>query len=181
MLSLRANSQSDPTVSQVLSETAARVGAISRAHDRLYRSSNVKRLELAAYLSEVCRDLDDAIPNCRVTFEASTTVYLTTDRAIQLAILLTELVTNAATHAYRQREGTVWVCLLPTSANGVSVSVRDEGDGLPEGFSLENSHGLGMRLVKVLAGQMAAELRIVRSERGTEFIVTAALDPYSGA
>ena len=50
MLNLRASAQGDPGISQVLGEASARVAAISRAHDRLYRSSDVARIELAGYL-----------------------------------------------------------------------------------------------------------------------------------
>ena len=180
MLNLRASSQDNPAVSQILAETSARVGAISRAHDRLYRSSDVKRLELAAYLSEVCRDLEDAIPNCLVTFEANAPAFMATDRAIQLAILLTELVTNAAKHAYPQRAGQVWVKLAPQDKNTVSMSIRDEGDGLPEGFGSGPSRGLGMRLVKTLADQLDAAFKVVRLPRGTEFVITLSLDPAPG-
>ncbi len=177
MLNLRASSQDDPAVSQILIETSARVGAISRAHDRLYRSSDVKRLELAAYLSEVCRDLEEAIPNCLITFEATAPVYMTTDRTIQLAILLTEIVTNAAKHAYPQRAGQVWVKLAPKEMNAASLSIHDEGDGLPEGFGTGPVRGLGMRLVKTLAEQMDAEFKVVRLPQGTEFVIALSLDP----
>ncbi|MBS0232523.1 MAG: GAF domain-containing protein [Proteobacteria bacterium] len=177
MLNLRAKSQEDPAVSQILSETSARVGAISRAHDRLYRSSDVKRLELSAYLSEVCRDLEEAIPQCRVSFEAPSPAYMTTDRAIQVAILLTELVTNAAKHAYAKGGGRVWVSLKPIDRNSVSLSIRDEGVGLPAGFKVDGFRGLGMRLVSILSEQMGAEIQIERLPQGTEFSMVAHLDP----
>jgi two-component sensor histidine kinase len=179
MLNLRAKSQDDLAVSQILSETSARVGAISRAHDRLYKSSDVKRLELSAYLSEVCRDLRDAIPQCDVSFEGTAPAYMTTDRAIQVAILLTELVTNAAKHAYPAGGGQVWVKLTPKGRDSVLLSVRDEGVGLPQTFNLDGFRGLGMRLVNVLSEQMGAQIDIVRSAQGAEFLMVVSLDPVS--
>lgn len=41
---------------RILGDASSRVGAISRAHDRLYRRSDITRIELQAYLSDVCRD-----------------------------------------------------------------------------------------------------------------------------
>ena len=69
MLNLRAGAQDDPTISQDLGDASSRIGAISRAHDRLYRGSDVARIELQAYLSDICRDLTDATPDCPVAFE----------------------------------------------------------------------------------------------------------------
>jgi len=177
MLNLRASGQSEPVISQVLSEAAARVGAISRAHDRLYRSADIARIELAGYLAEVCRDLTEAIPNCGVDFEAAGAVYMTTDRAVRLALLVTELVTNAAKHAYGDRGGKILVRLAPEDRGNATVTVTDDGAGLPQGFSLDRTAGLGMRIVTALAEQMGAAVRLERKQRGTAFVIVAPLKP----
>lgn len=177
MLNLRASGQDDPIISQVLGEAAARVGAISRAHDRLYRSADIARIELAAYLGEVCRDLTEAIPNCDVDFEAAGSVYMTTDRAVRLALLVTELITNAAKHAYGSRGGKVRVRLASEDRDNATVSVADDGAGLPQGFSLDRTAGLGMRIITALAEQMGAAVRLERKQRGTAFVIVAPLEP----
>jgi two-component sensor histidine kinase len=177
MLNLRASAQGDPGISQVLGEASARVAAISRAHDRLYRSSDVARIELAGYLSEVCRDLMDVMPTCIVDFQATATVQMTTDSAIRLALLVTELVTNAAKHAYGGAGGPIHVQLSLKDRGTVSISVRDEGRGLAKDFAVERTTGLGMRLIKALTDQMEAVLRIEPSDRGTSFTIDARLEP----
>ena len=177
MLNLRASAQGDPGISQVLGEASARVAAISRAHDRLYRSSDVARIELAGYLSEVCRDLMDVMPTCVVDFQATATVQMMTDSAIRLALLVTELVTNAAKHAYDGTGGPIHVRLSLKDQGTVSISVRDEGRGLAKDFAVERPTGLGMRLIKALTDQMEAVLRIEPSDRGTTFTIDARLEP----
>jgi two-component sensor histidine kinase len=177
MLNLRASAQADPGISQALGEASARVAAISRAHDRLYRSFDVARIELAGYLSEVCRDLMDVMPTCIVDFQATATVQMTTDSAIRLALLVTELVTNAAKHAYGGSGGPIHVQLSLKDQGTVSISVRDEGRGLAKDFAVERPTGLGMRLVKALTDQMEAVLRIEPSDRGTTFTIDARLEP----
>ena len=177
MLNLRASAQGDAGISQVLGEASARVAAISRAHDRLYRSSDVARIELAGYLSEVCRDLMDVMPTCVVDFQATATVQMTTDSAIRLALLVTELVTNAAKHAYGGTGGPIHVRLSLKDQGTVSISVRDEGRGLAKDFAVERTTGLGMRLIKALTDQMEAVLRIEPSDRGTTFTIDARLEP----
>lgn len=176
MLHLRASSQNDPAVQQVLTEASARVGAISRAHERLYRSADVTRIEIAMYLSEVCNDLSEAIHNCEVQFEAEGLVLMATDRAIHLAPLTTELVTNAAKHAYGDAGGIVHVHLGAAENNAVAMSVRDHGAGLPAGFAPEKStvsacvSSLGWR------GKLNADLQIPPQEQGAWFLLMVPLE-----
>src|SRR5204863_2479217 len=128
----------------------ARVGAISRAHDRLYRGSDIARIELRAYLSDICRDLTDATPECPITFEATAPITMATDRAIRLALLVSELVMNAAKHASGEDgRGKVSVQLSRKDATTARVSVSDEGVGLPASFTLERPSGFGTRMIKV--------------------------------
>lgn len=176
MLNLRASTQNDPNVHQVLTEASARVGAISRAHDRLYRSADVIRIEIATYLSEVCKDLTHAIHHCEIDFKSEGPVSMPTDRAINLALLVTELVTNAAKHAYGEAGGDVNVHLSAAAGGVVSIKVQDHGVGLPAGFQPHESRGLGMRLITALTKQMHATLDIPKREKGAWFILSVPLE-----
>lgn len=172
MLNLHAKSQSDSAVRQVLAEASARVNAISRAHNRLYRSTEVTTIDIATYLMEVCGDLTEALPRCEVRFTSDVTVSLATDRAINLVLLITELVTNAAKHAYGGAGGVVSVHLAAEKPKTITVCVRDHGVGLPNGFAPEHSNGLGMRLIIALTNQLGATLENLRPDCGTSFILT---------
>jgi two-component sensor histidine kinase len=83
-----------------LEQASNRIMAIGRAHDRLYRSPQVEKIELAEYLSNICHDLDEITPNYEVSFERLQPLFINTDRAIGVALVVTELVANAAKHAY---------------------------------------------------------------------------------
>jgi two-component sensor histidine kinase len=169
MLSLQA--ADDPQVAPSLQQASTRVMAIARAHERLYRSSRVETIDLAEYLSAMCRDLQDVTPNCDVLFHGTAQVFLNTDHAINLALVVTELITNAARHAYPdETRGQVWV-RVDRSGDGAQVSVRDEGVGLPADFEMSGHVGLGTRLVRVLTKQTGVRLRIERRTRGTEFVL----------
>jgi len=180
MLSLRATAHDDPAVTQVLGEASSRVSAIARAHERLYKSSEVGRIELAAYLADVCKDLSEVTSNCVVEFGASEPIIMTTDQAIRLSLLVTELVTNAAKHAYPNGAmGRIWVRLLRKDADVATISVRDEGRGLPADFDIRKSSGLGMRLVVALSEAGGARVQLRNLERGAEFVVDIPLHPSS--
>jgi two-component sensor histidine kinase len=169
---LRLQAGDDPQVGRRLQEASSRIMAIGRAHDRLYRSPQVEKIELADYLSDICRDLNDSTPNCDVYFEGSGPLMFNTDRAISLALVVTELVANAAKHAYPGgNHGSIWVRLARGNGELARVSVCDEGVGLPFDFESDKRVGFGMRVVKALVKQTPARLRIERRTRGTEFVL----------
>src|SRR5262249_20134126 len=68
---LRLQAGDDPHLGERLQEASSRIMAIGRAHDRLYRSPQVEKIEMSGYLSDICEDLKQVTPNCDVLFDAS--------------------------------------------------------------------------------------------------------------
>ena len=78
-----------------------------------------------------------------------------TNRAVSIAIILTELVTNAAKHAFAEgAAGAIRVQLKADGAGGLPLLVADDGPGRPPGFSAADSRGLGMRIALALTQQL---------------------------
>ena len=92
-----------------------------------------------------------------------------TTMAIPLGFIVNELITNSAKYA----EGHVSVRIEATSPTDRSLSVVDDGPGMPAGFKPEDSKGLGMRIVQALVKQIGGELHISTGDkgRGTRFTV----------
>jgi two-component sensor histidine kinase len=170
---LRLQMGDDPQVIRQLQEASSRIMAIGRAHDRLYRSPQVEKIELAGYLADICRDMKDIGANCDISFDASAQIFLNTDQAINVALIVTELISNAAKHAYpADTRGPIWIGLWRRDDQLAVISVRDEGVGVPADLENNNKKDrLGMRLIAALAKQADAEWRIERHARGTEFIL----------
>ena len=98
------------------------------------------------------------------------------DRAISLALIVNELVTNAGKYAFQDgHEGHIYVRLVRQDANIALVSVRDDGIGLPPDFDLSTSKGLGMRIVTALAMQLGADITRTPQVNGNEFVVAVPL------
>ncbi len=162
LLTLQSNAEADRELTQKLNAAASRIAAIARAHERLYKSANIAQIELAAYLSGVCHDLNELSANCDVRFEAKAEVLVSTDRAIRMALLVTELITNAIKYAYpRNQKGSVAVSLSLVQSGEIKITIRDEGVGVPESYEIDKSKGLGMRISVALAEQLGAKLSVV--------------------
>ena len=85
---------------------------------------------------------------------------------------MNELITNAAKYAYPNGAGgKIWV-KVARIGDKVSISVRDEGVGLPPGFDRDKPKGLGMRIITAFVKQLDGTLEIHARQPGTEFVVT---------
>jgi two-component sensor histidine kinase len=101
------------------------------------------------------------------------------DNATPLALVLTELITNAVEHGLKAHGGTVTVC-AERDGDMLRAVVRDDGTGLPEGFAAAGA-GLGTQIVQALVSGMRG--RIVWStppEGGTDVSVDVHLRPHPG-
>jgi two-component sensor histidine kinase len=99
--------------------------------------------------------------------------------ATPLAVVLNELMQNAVDHAFPAadgKHGTVRV-VLSRAADEVLVDVVDDGVGLPGGFSLESSRGLGLSIVQALVtGELGGSIAL-RRDGGTAVQVRVPLAP----
>jgi two-component sensor histidine kinase len=177
MLLLQASAGGDPALSDRLREAASRITAVGRAYERLAYNADYEDIGLVSYLREVIGDLEIAVAPCKVRLEAPEEILFAADRAIVVALIINELVLNAGKHAYPDSSGgSIWVRLVRTDKNLISVSVRDEGVGLPAGFDPTTSKRLGSRLINALAKQARAELTRPVSAVGTNFALLIPLD-----
>ncbi len=87
-------------------------------------------------------------------------------------MIINELLTNAFKHAF---EGTsspeISISMAKVDEDNVCLEIKDNGTGLPEGFDIQSSKGLGLKLVSALATQLDAKLEVMGGE-GTTFRLT---------
>lgn len=176
MLQLQANAVGNADLSERLKEASSRVNAVGRAYERLAYNADYENIDLVAYLQEVVDDLETAVTPCKILFEAPEQIQFAADRAILVALIINELVSNAGKYAYLDRPGgSIWVRLFQTDHNGILISVRDEGVGIPAGYDPATSKRLGARLVSALAKQLGADLSRPATAVGTNFTLSVPL------
>jgi two-component sensor histidine kinase len=180
MLHLQASSVNDAKLSAQLAEASSRISAVGHAYERLSYDVDVENVDLGAYLQQVCAGAVSMSSHCELNFDAAPDVKLHADRAIPLALIVNELVTNAAKYAFSDRSnGQIWVRVARPEAKTALVSVRDDGVGLPAGFDFSKSKGLGMRIVTALAKQLDARVTQNTGVHGTEFALLVPLEHLS--
>jgi len=177
MLHLQANAVGDPELSDRLNEASSRISTVGRAYERLAYNADYEKIGLVAYIREVIKDLDVAAAPCELLLDAPEEIQFAADRAILVALIINELVLNAAKHAYTDRSGKrIAVRVVQSDQSTLSVSVVDEGVGLPAGFDPAKSKRLGARLVTALSRQLDAVLTQPNSPNGTNFTLLVPLE-----
>jgi two-component sensor histidine kinase len=172
MLKLQANEVNDPMLTSRLEEAASRVSAVAKVHEHIQQAVGPDRLDLGMYVTDICRDLNQAVPLYPIRVAAEPGIDIATDQAVPIAIMVNELVTNAAKYAYQgDQSGNIWVRVDRGANDTIELSVRDEGRGLPANFDLLSTPGLGMRIIHAFAQQLRAAIEVRRLDPGTEFIV----------
>jgi PAS domain S-box-containing protein len=143
-----------------LDEAARRVAAMAAAQTVLYQSDNLSRFDSAAFMTSVCAAASAACGD-RLTLHLHTRAgTLANDAAVPLALILNELIANAAEYgAGADGLSSVGICLVEENG-GFTLIVEDEGPGFDLGEVRRRSSGLG--LVIGLARQMGGRFRVGR-------------------
>ncbi|WP_406638069.1 sensor histidine kinase [Amycolatopsis sp. WGS_07] len=157
LLRLQSRRTTSDEARLALGESVRRVSSIAMVHEALSISVD-ERVDLDKLL-------DNVLPMVGEVATAESQVGLTrkgsfgvvvAEIATPLVMVLAELVQNAIEHAFPQgRPGKVEL-IVERSARWLDILIRDNGRGLPSGFSLERSDGLGLQIVRTL---VESELR----------------------
>jgi two-component sensor histidine kinase len=173
MLQLQGSAVGDPALTALLEEASHRVSAVAKAHDQLFHGSDIERMDFGKYVKTICKDLDASVAHCVIHADVQHEIEISTDRAISAALIVNELITNAAKYAYKDKPGgKIWITVAGAGKDKLSISVRDEGAGLPPDFDLKKPKGLGMRIITAFVKQLNGTLEIRARHPGTEFVVT---------
>src|SRR3546814_10217181 len=101
LLLVQSSAQQDTRSAEILLDAYKRVTAVGNVHKRLYRSDDVRFVDLADYLRGLVEDLRQSVDQKKTTlqFLASET-RISTDIAVPVGVIVTELVLNAMKYAY---------------------------------------------------------------------------------
>ena len=137
LIELQLRRANDEPAKLALREALNRVISISNAHRNLYAASDERAVNMGVYLKDLCANLADALflgelvrLECRVEAGA-----LDRDRAVAIGLIVNELVTNAAKHAFADgRPGQIRVAFARQPSGYIAWTVEDDGSRLARGL-----------------------------------------------
>jgi two-component sensor histidine kinase len=179
LLRLQARRVSVPEARTALEESMRRVQSIALVHETLSVSidESVDFDEVVDRLLEMLSDVMGSGGRVRVARSGSFGE-IAAETATAMVLVLTELVQNAIEHAFPgEREGMVEV-VAQRSRGRLTVTIQDDGVGLPVEFDSRRSDRLGLQIVQTLVStELSGSVELSRrgSEGGTAATVAMPL------
>jgi len=171
MLSLQRRHATSEETADALAATISRVNAVAEAHLALQLSDDLQSVDFPDMLAAICRRLDALSDTVRVVCRVESPAMLEVDRAIPLAMITSELITNALRHAYAGRPGGEVQVVASLDAEDMVLTVRDFGAGFDGAVPRP---GLGTRVTGSLATKIGCTLQ-TESRPGEGTAVTVRL------
>ncbi|MBR1208913.1 MULTISPECIES: sensor histidine kinase [unclassified Bradyrhizobium] len=175
LLHVQGRNAESEDVRNALEDAAARITTIAQVHDHLWRSTRIGFVDIADFAGELCRKLQETVAH-RVSC-AFDSLMISADKAIPLGLLINEIVTNSAKHAYPNESGEIRVSGA-RHATGLRVEVSDQGIGLPKDFDIDQPRAsLGFKVIKSLIAQLEARIAVTsNSPKGVMIHLDVPLD-----
>ncbi len=171
LIGLSSSADTAPETQSALDKLERRVRSISELYALLYSSGSFTEIRLDEYCGHVVSAMTDLSPQTSMRTDMESIV-VPIRIATPIGLMLTEFVTNAVKYGHPQdMEGEIAVTLKRTPG-GAALEVRDNGPGLPEGFSESPASSSGLMLVRGLAAQIGGSLDLANNASGTRCVVS---------
>jgi len=172
LLSLQAGSAKDPTVIKALNDAENRLYSMGVLYDKLYRSDNFAEISVKEYLPALVEAIVKVFPNSGIVeIESRVDDFrLGINILSSLGIMVNEIITNSMKYAFTDRDKGVIEIAAIQQGNRVTVTIGDNGIGLPKSVAIETSDSFGMLLIETLTEQLRGAIRIER-KKGTRYIL----------
>lgn len=151
-----ANAQSEETRNR-LGSLANRIDALRLMHQQLYVGTELGRLNLGAYLHDLCESrlrLHLGSPDSITLTLDLTDLPCSRDIATPVGLIVNELVTNSLKYAFPSGQGEISVTLEKLGKDKACLTIADNGIGKPDTAQC----GSGLTLTRMLATQVNGEL-----------------------
>jgi PAS domain S-box-containing protein len=152
-----------------------RIRSIALVHEKLYQTEDIARIDFAGYMESLTSHLYSsyvAEPE-RISLEIEVgNVALDIDKAIPCGLIINELVSNSLKHAFPEgRKGNITIRFHSDDQGVVTLTVADDGVGLPPGMDFRDSKSMGLQLVNMMTKQLQGEIESLLNEGGAAFTI----------
>ena len=161
---MQSAAMKEPSALVALQDAVNRIQSMSLLYDKLYRSTDFTELSVNEYMSALIDRVVAHFPTRQniETVKDLQDFTLDVNRLQPLAIMINELLTNIMKYAFNgKQDGQINVSAKLLDKR-VTIIVQDDGIGIPESVSFENSTGFGLQLVDALARQLDGTVGLER-------------------
>ncbi|MDI6845515.1 MAG: PAS domain S-box protein [Candidatus Saccharicenans sp.] len=175
LLRLQAENHSSPEIKAVLKDSINRIRAIALLYENLLRSEHPDRIKLNLYLEKIATHtiLRYNQQNRKLSIRTDLDeIQVPISAAHPCGLIVSELISNIMKHAFFDRDqGVIEISLKKKPDGKVSLTIRDNGRGLPENSGSAEKDSFGWQIIQDLVDQLDGTISW-KSGDGSEISVT---------
>lgn len=170
LLELQNISIKDERIKMALKEGQNRIQSVALIHKMMYQSDNVSKVNMKDYLNDlsdvlkssfadISRNVDTVVNADKISFDITT--------AVPVSLIVNEAVCNAYKHAFQdQQKGEITLVLEENQNDSYTLTVTDNGIGLPDTYDVNATNSIGVDLMRGLSKQLKGSFNMY-SDNGT--------------
>jgi two-component sensor histidine kinase len=146
----------------LLEEVGGRIETVGRLHRLLAAAGRGESLDLQQFLHDIAEAAIGSMSRAGDMTLGPTVAdacAMAAQQALPVGFIVGELVTNSVKYAHPAGvKGRIELSCHARPEGAILIQITDDGVGMPENFDPRLSGGLGMRMVRMLADQLGANL-----------------------
>lgn len=160
LLGLQSMKLDDPNAKKAVEDSKSRVKAMSMIHQRLYQNEGIALINFDTYVEELIQDLKHSyMPDSEVKIELEIPqINFDVDTTLPLGLIINELISNSFKYAFDDINEPILKVELINQERNYTLKISDNGKGLKEELSIENSNSFGLKLVNLLVKQLKGSI-----------------------
>lgn len=174
LLGLQFNRLTDSAARQAVEESLLRVEAMALVHQRLYDGDRLVEVDLSQYIPELVGGVlrSFSFGHIRPAYVLDT-VWVSADAAINLGLLLNELITNSCKYAFPLHPDPMLEITCQEENGRLELRFTDNGPGLTRSVK---SNSFGLKLIDMITEKLKGQ-KSFNLDNGCRFALSFALQP----
>lgn len=174
MLSLQSLYSDNNEVKEIMDKAKNRISGMALVHEKLYQANDLSWIDLKDYIIDLVELLKGSLlsknPNIEIVTNLDNT-RINIDAAIPCGIIINELFTNAIKYGFPDnKEGVITIELI-NNGDETSISVANNGVGIPAGFDFKNTNSFGLNSMIMLAEHQLGGSITLETKGDTKFVL----------
>ena len=172
ILNLQSSLVTDQKTLEILKESQSRIRTMSFIHESLYRAKDFSEIDFAEYLINLSKNLVNSYSishSVKLKLDVKK-VSLNLDQAIPCGLIVNEVITNSLKYAFPEGDGIIELSVSENDQE-ITLSISDNGVGLPKDVQEKSQNSLGMQLIEALTDQLDGQMKI-ENNTGTKYLLT---------
>lgn len=167
LFNLQLDQSENEDYRNLLNEAKNRVLSIAMVHQKIYKKSDLSKINLSNYISDLVQEIvkSHTLHESIHVYEDLRSIDASVTTAVPVGLIVNEVITNSLKHAFRNNKSN---CILNVSLaillDKLILKIQDNGIGFPINYD-NQGRSIGLTLINSLSEQLDAEINF-RNENG---------------